>query len=127
MVSSINSTATSTAPTTASDYMKQTTGLNKDDFLKLFVTQLQNQDPLNPQDTSAMVTQLAQITQVEQSYDTNTNLQSLLNSVNSQSSMSAVSFIGKTISAQGSQVNLSTGSLPQLHFDLASAASQVRV
>jgi flagellar basal-body rod modification protein FlgD len=126
MVNSIGSTASSTAATTlsAADYMKKSTGLNKDDFMKLFITQLQNQDPMNPQDSSAMVTQ---ITQVEQSYNTNTNLQNLLNAANSSSSMSAVSFIGKTISAQGSQVNLAQGSQPQLSFNLPSAANQLQV
>ena len=107
--------------------MKQTTGLNSDDFMKLFVTQLQYQDPTAPQDTSAMVTQMAQLTQVEQAYDTNTNLQSLLNAVNSSSSLSAVSFIGKTITAQGSQVNLTQGGQAQLNFNLAGAANQVQV
>jgi flagellar basal-body rod modification protein FlgD len=107
--------------------MKKTTGLNKDDFMKLFITQLQNQDPMNPQDSSSMVTQMAQITQVEQSYNTNTNLKSLLDALNSSSSMSAASFIGKTISAQGSQVNLTAGGQPQLNFNLASAAKQVQV
>lgn len=123
MVTSINSTSTPTA----ADYMKQTTGLNKDDFMKLFVTQMKNQDPLAPQDSSAMVAQLAQITQVEQSYNTNTNLKSLLDAVNSSSNMSAVSFIGKTISAQGSLVNLVSGSPAQLNFNLAGAAQQVQV
>ena len=107
--------------------MKQTTGLNSDDFMKLFVTQLQYQDPTAPQDTSAMVTQMAQLTQVEQAYDTNTNLQSLLSAVNSSSSLSAVSFIGKTITAQGSQVNLTQGGQVQLNFNMAGAANQVQV
>jgi flagellar basal-body rod modification protein FlgD len=124
---SISSTATAASTTSAADYMKKTTGLNKDDFMKLFITQLQNQDPLSPQDSSAMVTQMAQITQVEQSYNTNTNLLNLLNAANNSSSMSAVSFIGKTIAAQGSQVNLSAGSQSQLNFNLPGAASQVQV
>ena len=129
VINSISSTATQTGATTpsAADYMKQTTGLNKDDFMKLFVTQMQNQDPLAPQDSSAMVAQLAQITQVEQSYNTNTNLKSLLDAVNSSSSLSATSFIGKTIMAQGSQVNLAAGGQAQLNFNLASAANQVQV
>ena len=129
MVDSISSTATSAAATTksASDYMKQTTGLNKDDFMKLFVAQMKNQDPLAPQDSSAMVAQLAQITQVEQSYNANTNLKSLLSAINSSSNMSAASFIGKTVMAQGSQVNLTPGSPAQINFNLASAANQVQV
>lgn len=125
MVNTISNDA-STA-TSASAYMKQSTGLNKDDFMKLFVTQLQYQDPLAPQDSSAMVAQMAQLTQVEQSYNTNTNLQNLLSAINSSSSMSAVSFIGKTITASGSQINLASGSSSQLNFNLASAANQVQV
>jgi flagellar basal-body rod modification protein FlgD len=123
----ISSTATAAPTTTAADYMKKTTGLNKDDFMKLFITQLQNQDPLNPQDSAAMVTQMAQITQVEQSYNTNTNLQSLLSAAGNSASMSAVSFIGKTITAQGSQVKLSAGSQPLLNYNLPNAANQVQV
>ncbi|WP_298272619.1 flagellar hook capping FlgD N-terminal domain-containing protein, partial [Geobacter sp.] len=57
--------------TAAAAAMKQSTGLNKDDFLKLFITQLQNQDPLQPQDSSQFIAQLAQLTQVEQAYNTN--------------------------------------------------------
>jgi flagellar basal-body rod modification protein FlgD len=119
-----NDTSTTSS---AAAYMKQTTGLNKDDFMKLFVTQLQYQDPLAPQDSSAMVAQMAQLTQVEQSYNTNSNLQSLLSAANNAASLSAVSFIGKTIAAQGSQVNLTAGSQPQLNFNLTSAANQVQI
>jgi len=111
----------------ASDYMKQTTGLSKDDFMKLFVTQMKNQDPLAPQDSNAMVAQLAQITQVEQSYNTNTNLKNMLDAINSSSSMSAVSFIGKSVLAQGNQVALVSGSPSQLNFNLSETADQVGI
>jgi flagellar basal-body rod modification protein FlgD len=39
-------------------------------FLQLLVTQLKNQDPLNPTDSSQFVTQLAQFQQLEQSVNT---------------------------------------------------------
>ncbi len=127
MTTTINGTTAAAAPAqSASDYMKATTGLNKDDFLKLFITQLQNQDPLSPQDTSTMVTQLSQITQVEQAYNTNQNLQSLLSATNSASNMTAVSFIGKTITAPGSTVNLAAGGA-RVAFSLDHAASQVAI
>ena len=56
---------TGATTTTAADAMKKELGMNKDDFLKLFVAQLQNQDPLAPQDPTEMLGQLAQLTQVE--------------------------------------------------------------
>jgi len=40
--------------------------LDKDAFLQLFVTQLQNQDPTSPQDTSEFIAQMAQFTMLEQ-------------------------------------------------------------
>lgn len=125
---SINSIGTTTvAVPTAADYMKQTTGLNKDDFMKLFVTQMQHQDPLNPQDSSAMVAQLAQITQVEQTYNTNTNLKNLLSAANNAAGMSAVSFIGKTVSAYSQEVSLTNGGQAQLKFTLPFAVKQLSV
>ncbi len=97
MINAVSATGTSSA----SQAMKQELGLNSDDFLKLFVAQLQNQDPLNPMDSSQFVTQLAQMSQVEQAYDTNTNLQSILASLSDNTYMSSVSFIGKTVTAPG--------------------------
>jgi flagellar basal-body rod modification protein FlgD len=111
----------------AASYMKKTTGLNKDDFMKLFVTQLRNQDPLNPTDSSAMVAQMAQLTQVEQAYNTNTNLTSLLTALNGQSNLSAVSYIGKTITAPGSDLQLASGGTSQVNYSLGTAANQVNV
>lgn len=124
MITSVSSTVD---PNAAANDMKKTTGMNKDDFLKLFVTQLQNQDPLNPQDSTQFISQLAQLTQVEQAYNTNTNLTSLLNQGNNGTTLAAVSLIGKQIQATGSQVSLQAGSPSTINFNLAQAANQVTV
>jgi flagellar basal-body rod modification protein FlgD len=121
MITSVSSIDTNTAAAS----MRQTTGMNKDDFLQLLVTQLKSQDPLNPQDSSEFVAQLAQLTQVEQTYNINTNLKNLLSSQNNFSSMSAMSLIGKEITTASSQVVLSEGGQPSLPFSLASDATQL--
>jgi flagellar basal-body rod modification protein FlgD len=123
MIDSVSATST----TSASQAMKQEIGMDKDDFLKLFVAQLQNQDPLNPMDGTQFVTQLAQMTQVEQSYNTNTNLQNILSSLSDNTYMSSVSFIGKTVTAPGSQISLADGSEPNLNYTMARAANQVEI
>lgn len=120
-------TGVTTDTTAAAAAMKKSTGLNKDDFLKLFVTQLQNQDPLKPQDSSQFIAQLAQLTQVEQAYNTNTNLQSLLTALNGSSNLTTVSFIGKDVKADGNQVNLTAGTATTLGYRLPANASQVQV
>ena len=123
----INAVSTNDPTAAAAAAMKKATGLNKDDFLQLLVTQLKNQDPMNPQDSSAFVAQLAQLTQVEQTYNINTNLQNLLSSQNNAGNLSSVSFIGKQVTAQGSQVSLTSGSPTALGFTLPSNAAQVSV
>ncbi|KAF0219414.1 MAG: flagellar basal-body rod modification protein [Geobacteraceae bacterium] len=124
MITDVTSTTDSSSGAAA---MKKATGMNKDDFLKLFVTQLQNQDPLNPQDGTQFLGQLAQLTQVEQAYNTNSNLQNMISAQNNASTLSAVSFIGKEVTATGSQVVLTAGGQPALNFRLTDAAQQITV
>ncbi len=107
--------------------MKKATGLNKDDFLRLFMAQMQNQDPLNPQDGSQFITQLAQLTQVEQSYNTNSNLAKILAAFQDASSLSLVSFIGKQALVRGNSISMTEGSQPLLSFNLPSAATTLNV
>jgi len=126
MVSSVTST-TSTSSAAAS--MQKDLGFTSQDFMKLFIAQLQNQDPLSPQDSSQMMTQLAQMAQVEQAYDTNTNLQSLLTAQNNATSMDSVSFIGKSVKANGSSVSFDGTTPATLQYNLsgASASSTITI
>jgi flagellar basal-body rod modification protein FlgD len=123
MVTAVTSTDTSAA----AQAMKKETGLNKDDFLKLFVTQLKNQDPLNPMDSTQYVSQLAQLTQVEQAYNTNSNLQNILAALNGGTGLSAVSMVGKYVVAPGSSFSLASGDQPVLNYRTTDQASSVVV
>ena len=51
--------------------------VNKQTFLQLLVSQIKNQDPLNPADGTQFLTQLAQFSELEQMINVNTNLQSI--------------------------------------------------
>jgi flagellar basal-body rod modification protein FlgD len=65
------------APAASSTSTGAVPGADKQTFLKLLVTQIQNQDPLNPTDSTQFVTQLAQFSELEQMTNVNTNLQAI--------------------------------------------------
>lgn len=117
----------SSTEVSAADAMKKTIGMNKDDFLKLFIAQLQNQDPLNPQDPTEMLGQLAQMTQVEQAYNTAATLNKLLEAQNSSFSMSSLGTIGKNISALGNQVYFDGTNQATLEFSMSAATSSTNL
>ena len=103
-VASVPSTATSQTATTAAA-TKSATGIaasmNADTFLTLLMTQLKNQDPTKPMDSTAYVSELATFSQVEQATKTNTKLDSLLSS----SFLSqADQIIGRTITSSDGTV-----------------------
>ena len=52
----------------------QNAAVDKDAFMKMLVAQLQNQDPMSPQDNQAMVAQLAQFSSLEQMQQLNQNI-----------------------------------------------------
>ena len=116
-------TGTTTATTTAADAMKKSLGMNKDDFLQLFIAQLQHQNPLEPQDPTEMLGQLAQMTQVEQAYNTSTALNNLLAAQNSSLALNSVSLIGKNVVALGDQVNFDGSSQAELSFQMPATTS----
>lgn len=70
------STATSTATTTSSAAMSSLTE-DFDQFLSLLVTQLENQSPLDPMDSSELTNQLVGFAQVEQQINTNAELENI--------------------------------------------------
>lgn len=90
---------TQTTATGATDTTAQTTGasksmMNKDDFLKLLIGQMQNQDPLNPMDPSESMGQMTQFAILEQM----TNLGSTTSAAASNEyDAQAVALIGKTV------------------------------
>lgn len=89
--------------------------LGKDDFLKLLVTQLKAQDPLNPMKSDQFVSQMAQFTSLEQTQNMS---DAITQFVNSQTSLgSQASMIGKTItwtSSSGATTGLTTASTSQI-------------
>ena len=82
------------------------------DFLKILVAQLGNQDPLKPMDNQEFVTQLAQFTSLQQTQEMNDKLGQLLTA---QASMQSVGLLGKTVDIT-TQTGASSGTVSALSF-----------
>jgi flagellar basal-body rod modification protein FlgD len=98
----------------------------QDRFLKLLVTQLKNQDPLNPMDNAQMTSQLAQMSTVSGIEKLNTTLNSLVDGFANSQSMQAAGMIGKSVLVSGSQLALSNGGAYG-GINLSGAADQVKL
>jgi flagellar basal-body rod modification protein FlgD len=83
---------------------------NFDDFLQMLMTQLQNQDPTSPMDTSQFTSELVEFAGVEQQIDTNTSLGQLIQLTQGGEVVQASSMLGHTVSVQSSQLTLQNGS-----------------
>jgi flagellar basal-body rod modification protein FlgD len=94
--------------------------------MTLLVTQLQNQDPLNPMDNAQMTSQLAQLQTVTGVNKLNTTLESLQSSYKSSESMQATGLIGHGVLVEGNGVMLSGGKAI-LGAELATDADNVKI
>ncbi|MDP2882753.1 MAG: flagellar hook assembly protein FlgD [Azonexus sp.] len=77
-----------------------------DRFLTMLVTQMQNQDPLNPMDNAEITSQLAQINTVKGIDSLNATMQKLLTSYSDALSMQSSSLVGKNVLAAGNSLPL---------------------
>lgn len=68
--------------------------LGKDDFLKLLITQLQNQDPTSPMENTEFIAQMAQFSSLEQMTNMSSEFTKLANMLNSGE---AVTMLGKSV------------------------------
>lgn len=84
--------------------------MGKDQFMKLLIAQMQNQDPTNPMDGSQMAAQLAQFSSLEQLQNINTTLTGQASSsgtlLGAIQASSAISTIGHTVMAAGNSVQV---------------------
>lgn len=110
-----------------STFKSATQALGQDEFLKLLIAQLKNQDPLDPLDNSQFIAQLAQFSQLEETKKTNKSLDKLLERQDVANNNSLVSLLDRTVSAAGSSVSLTSGVPTTLSYRLAGAASSVTV
>ena len=86
--------AASTAAATNASTSASTVASQYQTFLKMLTTELQNQDPTQPLDSSQFTSQLAQFSSLEQQLQTNSNLSNLITAQQSATFNSAIGYIG---------------------------------
>lgn len=100
--------------------------LGQEDFLKLLVTQLKNQDPLKPVENEAFIAQLAQFSQLEQSSKLVTLMQQDLDAQAANKQISLVPLVGHNVMINGASVELGSGPAT-MGYTLASDAASAQV
>jgi flagellar basal-body rod modification protein FlgD len=118
-----NSVAQTNTAVTSGDKMT----MGKEDFMKLLIAQLKNQDPNAPVDAKEFVTQLSQLTSVEQLTNMSSQLKSLTTATTGLVSNEAGNFVGKNIEANGSKLYLGDQNSPTSAFTLAQSADEVTI
>lgn len=99
--------------------------LGKDEFLKLFVAQLQNQDPLSPKDGSEMASQLAQFNGLEQMMNVNKTLERMEQASKGDKSVHFVNYLGKEIELNDGRVQLKSGKLGQSYMNITKPGEEI--
>ncbi len=124
---------TTSGPTLGTQASSQSTTptLGENDFLQMLVTQLQNQDPMNPLQSTDLAAQLAQFSSVEQLTQLNSAVQNQTNAetvlTQSISNTMAATLIGKKVQANTSTISYDGSTQPTIGFNLSSNAADVQV
>ena len=101
--------------------------LGKDEFLKILVAQLANQDPTKPEDSSQFVAELAQFSSLEAQQNTVSSLNALMLGQATANQTAATTFIGKKIEFQGGGVQFDGVAQVSASATLQSPADKVAV
>jgi flagellar basal-body rod modification protein FlgD len=121
MISSIvelqNATATGATP------MKAGQELGKEEFLRMLMTQLSAQDPLNPMDSTEFTAQLSQFASLEQLTNLGSKMDNLITISGASNAANAVSLLGKEVRMDGNKIKG-----PQsVFYELSEPATSVKV
>ncbi len=121
-----NNTAANSATSAATGNKSTSNADAQDRFLKLLVTQMQNQDPLNPMDNAQVTSQMAQINTVTGIEKLNTTMSGMSTSMASMQMLQGSSLVGHGVLFEGNQLFVNEGKA-SAGYDLAAAATSVRI
>ncbi|MCY1404475.1 Basal-body rod modification protein FlgD [compost metagenome] len=101
--------------------------LGKDSFLQLLVTQMNNQNPLEPQDNTAFVSQLAQFSSLESMQNLDGTLGSFYSAFQSSQALQASSLVGRSVIVASDKAQLESGESLDGSFAMPASGDGVTV
>ncbi|SDW99984.1 flagellar basal-body rod modification protein FlgD [Pseudomonas syringae] len=112
----VDSTTASSVSSTFLDKLQNPTAtttnstgtLGKDSFLQLLVTQMKNQNPLDPQDNTQFVAQLAQFSSLESMQNLTSTVDTIASSYKSSQALQASSLVGRSVIIDSSSTSVDT-------------------
>ncbi|SFX18224.1 flagellar hook assembly protein FlgD [Marinospirillum alkaliphilum] len=109
------------------DQAKKSNEMGKQEFMRLLVTQLENQDPLNPQDNTEFIAQLAQFSSLEGITNLNTTVGQFATSLQSTQALQASTLVGRQVQVLTNWSELEPGKSIKGTIDLPKSAGDVFV
>ncbi len=114
--------------TEANPFITEKPSVGKNDFLRLLVSQLENQNPLEPAKDTEFVAQLATFSSLEQLVDLNKRMDGVLGAQNDLVNSQALDLIGRKVLADiGGATHLKAGKAEELAYQLPSSMASAKV
>ena len=127
IVNETSTGASTSAQTSAASSATNRAGLGRNDFLKLLISQLENQSPLNPMDSTDFVAQLAEFSSLEQLTQVNEGLAVLSMGQAGMINNQAVSLVGRKIVYPGSDITVGDQDTAEFRYRLDGEATDVTI
>ena len=122
----ISNVTTNTSTSSAASKTATDAQASQDRFLKLFVAQLNNQDPMNPMDNAQMTSQMAQINTVAGIEKLNDTIKTMAGQFSSMQVLQAAPLVGHDVLLQSNTLSVQNG-VAKGSIDIASDADKVAV
>jgi flagellar basal-body rod modification protein FlgD len=126
MANNINAVNAASSTTSSAAIAAKTADDGQDRFLKLLVSQMKNQDPLNPMDNAQVTSQMAQISTVSGIDRLNTSIVSMMSQFAGMEAVQGASLAGRDVLVAGNGLTLAGGAAAG-GFELPAAADQTQI
>jgi flagellar basal-body rod modification protein FlgD len=127
ILASLNQKNAASSATSSTGATAKESSLGQDAFLKLLITQLKNQNPLNPQDNTAFVSQLAQFSSLQGIQNLNTTMTGVANGMQSSQVLQASALVGRTVEVKTDSGYLATNGYVRGTMTLDNSTSDLQL